>query len=105
MDKENVRSPSKIDHHVSVVIHCNRSSAIMTVIRANGGKVVSRSVRKIFILYTYIDSSAFLLRNQGDPCIINRTHIHLCPHCLWLGIDHSIPLETILRILYWICLM
>ena len=51
------RSPSEIRNHVGVVIHCNSSGTIMTIIRADRGKSILRSVREIFILDTYIDSS------------------------------------------------
>lgn len=44
------------------MVHCNSSGAIMTVIRANRGKVVLRSVREILIFDTYIETSVLSLK-------------------------------------------
>ena len=62
----NVRSPSKIGDHVGVMIHRNSSGAIVTIIRANGGKAVLRSVGKIFIFDTYVDSSVLSFKSEID---------------------------------------
>ena len=68
MDEGNARSPSKVGNHVGIMIHCNSSSAIMTIIRANRGKAVSRSVREIFIFDTCIDSSVLSLKQRDCYC-------------------------------------
>ena len=56
-NEDNARSPSKVSDHVRVLIHCNSSSTIMAIVRANRGKFVVRTVGEILVFNTCVDFS------------------------------------------------
>ena len=55
--RDNARSPSKVSNHVGVVIHRDSSGTVMTIVRANRGKAILRTVREILVLDTYVHLS------------------------------------------------
>ena len=67
------------------MIHCNSGGAIVTVVGADRGKAVLRSVCEVFVFYTYIGSSALTQSMKGYRTMLRsteRTHIHRYPHSL-----------------------
>lgn len=75
----NARSPSKISGNIGVLVKCDSSCAIVTVVWANRGEIVRCGICKILVFDTLINWSVLEFKRQEGQCMVvglSQAHSH-----------------------------